>query len=485
MEQHPVPQNVTSFQFRLIGDMTLKQFGFLAAGAILGYICYTLPIPKIFTIPLAGAFGLLGFGMAFVPVEERPMDVWVLSFLRSIYSPTLYVWQREKQGGQISTQTPPPQPVIAHPNFTTPPPDSDPSKKESGTPEPLYVVHPKATVLQPAAPPPAVTTPQITPLNPSQKSSLMRTIAVWFGIKPAAAKHTNTQIHQGQTTVNQPSAAATPGPTQPTIAVSTSQSHVQTLKTALTDKLKVQSEPPTKTEIHPDMTLQPQEKPTPLQITEEKLEEETPDQKQIQTLEDQQKNLEQQLHDSSLADSRILDLQKKLTDVLSEKNRLESEVVTLRTQLTTSPMPEPKKPIPSFTTVVHSPTTPTVKVINPSGAIKAGLPRLTTFPNVVTGIIKDCDNNLLPGVLVTVRDKEGVPLRALKTNKLGQFAASTPLPNNTYVVEIEDPRNRYIFDRAQITLEGQVLPAIEIIAKSQKEIQREKLAKEIFNKEPI
>jgi hypothetical protein len=79
-----------------------------------------------------------------------------------------------------------------------------------------------------------------------------------------------------------------------------------------------------------------------------------------------------------------------------------------------------------------------------------------------------------------VKDKEGVPVRALKTNRLGQFASSTPLANGVYFVEIEDPRGRYIFDRVQITLNGSIVPAIEIIAKSQKEINRAKLAREIF-----
>jgi len=109
-----------------------------------------------------------------------------------------------------------------------------------------------------------------------------------------------------------------------------------------------------------------------------------------------------------------------------------------------------------------------------------GSPRLTTFPNVVTGIVKDSEQNLLPGVLITVKDKDGMPLRALKTNRLGQFAASTPLPNGTYLVEVEDPRLRFAFDRAQITLNGSIVPALEIFAKSQKEITRAKLEKELF-----
>lgn len=112
--------------------------------------------------------------------------------------------------------------------------------------------------------------------------------------------------------------------------------------------------------------------------------------------------------------------------------------------------------------------------------MKAGLPRLTTFPNVVTGIIKDHYGNLLAGMLITVRDRDDVPLRALKTNKLGQFAASTPLPNNTYIVEIEDPKGGFTFDKAQISLNGTVTPPIEVTAKSQKQVDRDKLAKEIF-----
>jgi HEAT repeat protein len=81
---------------------------------------------------------------------------------------------------------------------------------------------------------------------------------------------------------------------------------------------------------------------------------------------------------------------------------------------------------------------------------------------------------------VTVKDKDGMPLRALKTNRLGQFAASTQLPNGIYFVETEDPRLRYTFDRAQITLNGSIVPALEIFAKSEKEITRAKLEKELF-----
>ncbi len=110
MEQHPVPQNVTTFQFRLIGDMTLKQFGYLCAGAILAFIAYKLPMPFIITWPLTMIFAFLGIGFAFIPIEERPMDVWVFSFFKSIYSPTQYLWTRQEPAGKPAAPAPPPPP---------------------------------------------------------------------------------------------------------------------------------------------------------------------------------------------------------------------------------------------------------------------------------------------------------------------------------------------------------------------------------------
>ncbi|TSC84204.1 MAG: Uncharacterized protein G01um101416_1120 [Microgenomates group bacterium Gr01-1014_16] len=45
MDQHPVPQNISSYEFRLVGDMTLKQFLQLAGGAGAGLLIFRLPLP--------------------------------------------------------------------------------------------------------------------------------------------------------------------------------------------------------------------------------------------------------------------------------------------------------------------------------------------------------------------------------------------------------------------------------------------------------
>ena len=371
MEQHPVPQNVTTFQFRLIGDMTIKQFGYLAGGAILAFLSYKLPLPFFFTWPATVLFGLLGFGFAFVPIEERPMDVWVLSFLRNVYSPTQFIWHRS-------------------------PASSEPKIVEQRVVVPLVSAQTTAATATITQRP--VVSEKISGLFTQQsqptieKTSFMDKLFGWLD-----------ELFSKQTVV-----------TQPIISV---QSQIPIIK-------------------------------------------QSPVVKQV----------------PAAPSSEYLDLQIKINALekqLNEKTKIEP----VRTPIPPLPI-QTQKPALHFT-----PTTqkgPTVKIIPPESATRAGLPRLTTFSNVVTGIVKDNVGGLLPGVLVTVRDKEGVPLRALKTNKLGQFAASTQLPNGTYLVEIEDPRNRFVFDRAQITLNGTVMPAIEIIAKSKREINREELSKQIF-----
>lgn len=90
MEQHQVPQNIASYEFHLIGDMTLKQFFQVAAGGLVALALYASPIPGIVKWPFILLSGLFGIALAFLPLEERPLSTWVLLFLKGIYAPTLY-----------------------------------------------------------------------------------------------------------------------------------------------------------------------------------------------------------------------------------------------------------------------------------------------------------------------------------------------------------------------------------------------------------
>ncbi|MDP1760392.1 MAG: PrgI family protein [Candidatus Woesebacteria bacterium] len=94
MEQHPIPQQISSYQFKLVGDMTLKQFFQVAGGVLVSLIIYSTSLYPLIKWPLILFFVLLGVALAFLPFQERPLEKWIVAFLRSIYSPTIYNWKK-------------------------------------------------------------------------------------------------------------------------------------------------------------------------------------------------------------------------------------------------------------------------------------------------------------------------------------------------------------------------------------------------------
>ncbi len=101
MEAHPVPQNVTSFEFRLVGDMTLKQFGYLASGLIVAYLTFIFLFatnPYIAS-PIIAISALLGTAFAFLPINDRPLDHWVKAFFKAVYNPTQRAWESNNKSG--------------------------------------------------------------------------------------------------------------------------------------------------------------------------------------------------------------------------------------------------------------------------------------------------------------------------------------------------------------------------------------------------
>lgn len=130
MQQHPVPQNVTSYQFRLIGDMTLTQFLELLAGGVVAYIIYSTNLIGIVKYFLMFISVILGVAFAFLPLEGRPLTQWTMAFIRAIYLPTQFYWEKRPKlpdylsdapgiksppTTQLAPNTPPPQPLKEEP----------------------------------------------------------------------------------------------------------------------------------------------------------------------------------------------------------------------------------------------------------------------------------------------------------------------------------------------------------------------------------
>lgn len=94
IDNHPIPQDITGFQFKLIGEMTLKQFGYLAGGFIIAWVFYILPIFFLVKITLALMSAAIGASLAFLPIDGRPLDGMIVNFFKAIFSPTKYYYLR-------------------------------------------------------------------------------------------------------------------------------------------------------------------------------------------------------------------------------------------------------------------------------------------------------------------------------------------------------------------------------------------------------
>lgn len=101
MEQHPVPRQITTFEFKLIGFLTVKQFVYLLIFTGITLIVYYLtPIP-ILNYFFAFLVGAGGVAFVFVPINDRSMDIWIKNLIKRLTSPTQYTFKKENKPPQI------------------------------------------------------------------------------------------------------------------------------------------------------------------------------------------------------------------------------------------------------------------------------------------------------------------------------------------------------------------------------------------------
>lgn len=90
--QHPVPQNVMEVEFKLIGDLTIRQFTYLLLFGILSFLAAYSSLPNLFKIPLVGLFIIGGISFAFIPLNDIPLDKWFVNYIKAILRPRFRVW---------------------------------------------------------------------------------------------------------------------------------------------------------------------------------------------------------------------------------------------------------------------------------------------------------------------------------------------------------------------------------------------------------
>lgn len=105
MEPHPVPRQITSFEFKLIGFLTLRQFIYIAIFSAIGVIFfYGIPIPFINIVATVISV-LIGLACAFIPFNERPLDVFIINFIKKLTLPTQYYYQKKNITIPFSTNS--------------------------------------------------------------------------------------------------------------------------------------------------------------------------------------------------------------------------------------------------------------------------------------------------------------------------------------------------------------------------------------------
>lgn len=439
MEQHPVPQNITSFEFRLIGDMTIRQFGFLAIGAVLAFIFWELPLPSFIRVPTSSLLAFTGVAFAFLPYEDRPLHRWALAFFRSIYSPTQYLFRKSEA-----------VPLYLRPDF--------PAATQKLLP--TFQVRESRQKLEeylktlPKNIPTALEAKESASLTKIQ--ALMATIAALSAARASMARPAAIPVssHLDLKLRGEPLSSSFP-PSAP----------AKKLAFAEEGRLLFEEE---KKNI-PVIPYSPEKIASRSEIL---IEEIKRLKGAIAALHTSQPSPQTPAAAALDYQERLVTLEKQLEQVEDEKEALMRMMLKLQKEMTS----KPKGVTP--TEVLEK--TQAVKIISAQAAKEIGLPRLTTTPNIITGVVQDKRGIFLPNILVEIKDKDGDAVRAFKTNKLGQFAAATPLANGTYTLELEDPRRQFVFDIIEVEIDGSVLPPLAIYAKSQIDLEREKIKNSLF-----
>lgn len=89
-------------EFKLFGELTIRQFGYVAGGALVAFVCYVsfADIP-IIRWPLVVFFGILGIMLAVFKVNDRPFEVWLANFIFALFTSQRRIWKKSAKTPEI------------------------------------------------------------------------------------------------------------------------------------------------------------------------------------------------------------------------------------------------------------------------------------------------------------------------------------------------------------------------------------------------
>jgi hypothetical protein len=388
VQEHPIPQDVTGYKFHIVGNMTLKQFAEVGAGVVVAIILYNTNLISVVKWPLIVLAVGLGGAMAFMPIEERPLDHWIITFFRRLYSPTKFYWRREN----------------------TVPFAMTPTKQTTST----------------AAPPVEV---DLTPARRKRITEYLESVK-----RPPQLEEWETQENSRVSQI------------------------LTTFGSVAVDAVESKPAKPEKPQLSPRVrALASSQKSAP--------------QKQVVFQAQEMSIAEPTVSKPSSPESVIPSeptppLEPPVTQPLPQEKVAEAPLPTIpQTPSEVFAEPASLSPAdPAQSELEELPIQPASTVLPASSAApkKLSFPQKQLLPNTIVGMVLTMDEKLVDRAVVKIKNTNGRVIRALRTNLLGQFFATAPLPNGSYLVSAE--KEGFSFPEQTVTLSGAVPDPLEIKA---------------------
>ena len=373
MKEHPIPQDITNYRFHIIGSMTLKQFLEIGAGVVFAAILYKLALPAFIKWPAMIFSAGLGAAAAFLPIEERPLDHWIITYFRVLFKPTQFYWRREPKIPFVFTESSTPSLTPLEPEL-----DLAPMRRERMK-EYMASLKPSARELD---------------AYDLDNSARVQTILESFS-EVSVVQNTTIRPQYEKPDLT---------PRIRTLRKSDANQNIEFIN--MGSDFSIESAPqeiqvayPSETQIVlPDVVIQGQ--------------------------------LDAQLAPDQVA-SNVKIAQSPLVQIESEGALISSSQNSSVINLTQDQISEMIQPTPNTPNEIVQPNQEAMFNTN------LPFPSAPTEPNKLVGMVLTNNGELVPGAVVEVRNNLGMVERVVKTNALGQFFITTPLRNGKYVVSIE------------------------------------------------
>jgi len=518
--QHAVPQNIMDVEFKLIGDLTMRQFTYLLVFGILAYIVY-ISMVGVFKWPLVSFFVLFGVALAFVPIQERGMDEWFVNFFKAVYTPTQRVWKKESILPPAFTYQ---NLALVKQALITLAPTSSRRKLEEyleiqqkaqvedklDIPEKEYILKvrqaftPVETAVEVTEEQYEVTEyetfeayqPFKEPVSP-EPAEIIKSEAP-TGVVPPPSEEKPKEEEKTPEAPPKPAPAVRKRPKKP-------KPKLPKIKTTIPDTFTFTPMTPDRHIGRRFTSMLPSEGQLILPVRGEMVlatSEELDIQKDIDEKTEQLRQLLDQVRgDKELGQvvvekikeekegADISEAQDVVKKVKEENEKLSNEIQKLKNEIESSQEPEEEKSKKrklveelerekdkaniDYTSLqkqvlelqerLKEKEEPKKK--GPSKPTYAKMQPITNEPNIVSGVIKNQDGEALPGVVLLIKNHKGEAVRALKTNTLGQFSISTSLVKGMYTLEVGSAVEETSFDIITVEVKGEVIPPMEMVGR--------------------